>query len=467
MHEMRWIVYCLRPLLSVVLVRNSKRNVFVAALTLLASNLVVNAFVLRRVLGPQADAYRGTLLTWHLVSSGLALVLLLLKGANRLPSLRVIHLLGGWLFLEVAIRIALFHPSIHLPALENPSLFFWATDTRYWVAHSLHYRNRKFAPEFFHPRLGWVLAPEHPLGVLSNRFRSLDDLDRRPLLFFGDSFVAGTVESMDEKVPQILDRLLTDYSVLNFGVHGYGVDQIALRVREEYPKYRHLRPKVLIGLYTRDLWRSMLAYRQLQKPYFTMRDDGGLDLHLPRHERDEEYLRNFSFASTSFVACFLEKLVLKLLGREAICGGDCEELNRRILAKTVAWIRREGVDARFVIFTMPQEALEETPEEVVLRRILADLGVEDPIDTKAPIREYLLRNDLEPEELWVDAGDSHYNGIGNRILATTIARALLPSESEDSPRAAPNPRPLPGRTSPSRPDGSGDEPGVRPAGTED
>jgi hypothetical protein len=70
--------------------------------------------------------------------------------------------------------------------------------------------------------------------------------DTRRVVVLGDSFAFGEEVSDDETLSAILGTLLRGAEVLNFGVHGYGHDQMLLYLQEEVVRYHP--DVVLLGL---------------------------------------------------------------------------------------------------------------------------------------------------------------------------------------------------------------------------
>ena len=135
-----------------------------------------------------------------------------------------------------------------------------------------------------------------------------------------------------------LTPLVPERTVLNYGVSGYGVDQIYLRFLDTFGHYDD--PIVLIGIQDRDLDRSILTIRGRQKPQL-------------RIENDELVVGNLPIRDTTIFVeenpieldSYLLRLVLlrvRMLGAEAwvdrLLGYDQRQelklrLNRRILEK--------------------------------------------------------------------------------------------------------------------------------------
>ena len=137
--------------------------------------------------------------------------------------------LGG---LEVVFRLGLFSESVRIERLRHPGRFADSDyDDDYWKLAFLFGTGRQGQRVGgYHPIFGWAppATDENPLGLISAAPYRVEDLNRA-ILFYGDSFVGGATPWPD-RLPQVMDRLLPDYSVLNYGVAGYGVGQIHLRL---------------------------------------------------------------------------------------------------------------------------------------------------------------------------------------------------------------------------------------------
>ena len=98
-----------------------------------------------------------------------------------------------------------------------------------------------------------------------------------PLVATGGSFTLGDDVTDGETWPAVLERV-TGRDVVNAGVSSYGLDQVVLRSEQ---LARALRPAAVIVAFTADnIWRNeMSRLWGAEKPYFSLRDDGKLELH--------------------------------------------------------------------------------------------------------------------------------------------------------------------------------------------
>jgi len=93
----------------------------------------------------------------------------------------------------------------------------------------------------------------------------------RRILVLGDSFTFGEDVEDDETFAALLDQSLPRSEVLNFGVHGFGHDQMLLLFREVGRKYS---PEIVILAFVYDdIYRNLVSFRDFAKPRFTLRDD--------------------------------------------------------------------------------------------------------------------------------------------------------------------------------------------------
>ncbi len=139
------------------------------------------------------------------------------------------------------------------------------------------------------PVLGWLYRPGFSSSedrVNSVGARSLGEYDRDPpegtlrVVAYGDSFMYGNEVSVQEAWSTVLEDLVPNVEVLNFGVGGYGTDQAFLRYLGTQGV--HGEDLVLIGFAPVNLRRTVNVYRRfisnrdwpLVKPRFAIEDEG-------------------------------------------------------------------------------------------------------------------------------------------------------------------------------------------------
>jgi hypothetical protein len=97
---------------------------------------------------------------------------------------------------------------------------------------------------------------------------------RTPVLLYGDSYATGCTPP-EQRFPAILAKsdLADRYVLVDYGVGGYGVDQIYLLLHHSIDRWRDLDPIVIVSFFVDDDFsRNVLGFRCWPKPHFTIRD---------------------------------------------------------------------------------------------------------------------------------------------------------------------------------------------------
>ena len=202
---------------------------------------------------------------------------------------------------EALLRLSLFGTSIDF-ASKDPAYYartldelwiyryLFSSSKRWTVAEGEHDSSRETGIEFYR---NWAasLTPDGELGYVrranvrtpcheTTNFgtRGIHDYAANgpKILFFGDSFVESAACSNDT-LPAKIEKL-TGIDTLNYGIGGYGVDQIYLYLRRSLPVLDKRDSLFLVGVIQDDFNRVLLAVRTSPKPYFTI-ENGTLVLH--------------------------------------------------------------------------------------------------------------------------------------------------------------------------------------------
>lgn len=106
---------------------------------------------------------------------------------------------------------------------------------------------------------GWYFSSVEGIRSAGPNMRMADRTGRFRVALIGDSNAFSFEVPFDQSWGYLLERLLgDDVQVLNFGVDGYGIDQMYLRYRRDV---RPWKPQVvLIGFIGHDLSRTMAVY---------------------------------------------------------------------------------------------------------------------------------------------------------------------------------------------------------------
>jgi len=297
----------------------------------------------------------------------------------------------------------------------------------------------------YDPSLGWTNLPGYrsddrvPFGVRINAQGLRGDRDYAPspprgvrrIAVFGDSCVFGTEVDDDSTVPALLEGHLEAAEVLNFGVTGYGLGQMVLRLETEGFA---LAPDhvVVVILIPSDLSRDPMSAFTHPKPTFSV-ESGQLvigNVPVPVASRQPWALR------TLFTAAWLWGRP-----REARSPDDLRALltvTEALLARLRAGATARGIDVTLVPImvasTLDQLDSVDGYRSAIdgIRAWISERGldVHDPIDAlEQAYRQHGQR---------LVARRGHWARPGNCLLAKSLAGGLAKSQRW---RLAPNPPP--------------------------
>ncbi len=296
-----------------------------------------------------------------------------------------------------------------------------------WFNGHRYNANRLFYPiDEFHPLYGWILkaglrdvkvsgafVSSNGIKVRGTQEFDLDDTSKRRLLAIGDSFTFGECAGDSESYPAILQSYLPQTDVLNAAVHGWGIDQILLRLQREGADFK---PSiVMLGCVNNDLTRNHLWFRDFAKPYFVL-EEGALKLKGAPILSPEEMLSGFHSELFDWVSSKWH-----LYSRPMNIMQD-DSLSEKLLEQVVREIRRLNAVPVFVYLPGKDENI---------------AGVSRPAASFKKVSE-------RENVLWVDPIDSihaavvslpapekefacHYTPLVNRAIAVKIHEQLVSS----------------------------------------
>ena len=133
--------------------------------------------------------------------------------------------------------------------------------------------------------LGWRLKPNLDLILWDNKhfqtnaagIRGAKDYTLKAdpgitrIAMIGDSFTMGAEVGETETFPYQLQQAWPQAEVINFGIGGYGIDQILLHMEEHVVSYKP--DVVVLGFVRDDMRRSMWSFRHHGKPLLKLEDD--------------------------------------------------------------------------------------------------------------------------------------------------------------------------------------------------
>ncbi len=251
------------------------------------------------------------------------------------------------------------------------------------------------------------VPPEHPPGVLR-------------IAVFGDSQTFGEGVEDDQTFSALLGRGLPGVEVLNFGVHGYGTDQMLLRYEVDG---RRFRPDVVVLAFA---WfhadRNSTDFSFYAKPRFELDANGELRRANGPIESPERFAlappaadeSPSPLADRSVLARWLWQRVRNLRDRaELRTTGRAWQLTRALVERFAAEVRDDG--ARFVLVDIDDDQPEASAE---LRRLAGILGV-DFVEIGPLVRAAERGGDTLRLP-----GDRHWNPAGHALVAAELRRRL-------------------------------------------
>ena len=344
-------------------------------------------------------------------------------------------LLGSVVLLEGGLRLFvqgdLFAGTLLAHALRRPGRWASSSSDLYWKL--VHRWKTSEAPSYMpphDPRLGWTWWNVEP-----GTYRHIDEVGlagRRPVLLFGDSYSA-CLTSPEECFQGLMERspLADELLLLNYGVCGYGFDQIYLLVDAALDRHLEQAPIVVVGvLVDDDLNRSLLSLREYPKPRLRV-VDGELAEPQTAVPTREEYLAELSGLPASWALALVRGLSRK---DPLVIPGSPEqremgELNRHIVRAIVTRLREREVQFFFLLFHTADSFGSWGDIDWRQRMLVEEFeALEAPwyevrpeIQTRAaatgkPLDDYFIPDD--------QAGSGHYNAEGNRAAFDVLRRGL-------------------------------------------
>lgn len=298
----------------------------------------------------------------------------------------------------------------------------------------------------YHPRLGWTnvagYRSDHrvPFDVQINGQGLRADRDYLPeasagtcrIAVFGDSCTFGEEVDGDQTVPYFLEQCLENGEVLNFGVHGYGLGQMVLRMEEEVAAFA---PDLVlfIVLLPSDLTRDAVPEFIHAKPSFAV-EEGELVIHnvpVPEASQQPWWVRH------SYLIAWLLARPTELDSADQVAVGKALELGQRLLQRASESLARQGVP--LLVTTLATAG--------TISQMLSDPDVRAGIEamragiiaTGVPTLDRIgfMGKQYSERGAGLLAPKGHWSGPGNCLLAREIATAV----AQMLPRARLSPHP--------------------------
>lgn len=230
----------------------------------------------------------------------------------------------------------------------------------------------------------------------------------------GDSFSFGEGVGDEETYAAQLEKNIPKSEVINFGVHGYGIDQMSLRLTVDGFRYN---PDIVIYAFIDDdLGRVDLDFRDYIKPKYRL-SDGKLILTNTPIPSPEEFMKRSRFRPAIIDA-------LPLL-RDRIVFRDnqytyAEPLIRAIWKQTVTEIREHDALPIFLFLPTGKEMI--TEDHTPYAEQLMDSFCRDEHITCFSARPYLIQAYKEGARYDLN---THYEPATHAIIGTGLTRDLM------------------------------------------
>jgi hypothetical protein len=238
---------------------------------------------------------------------------------------------------------------------------------------------------------------------------------------FGDSFAFGSEVDDDSTYSAVLERTLPASEVLDFGVPGYGLDQMLQRFRAEGPAYHP--DVVVIGMVSSLLARNEMSFSNWYKPYFVLDGGGQLQLRGVPVPGLDEATRDFDRGSR-----ILDVLRMITTRSPPPPSPDPrgDPLPSALLKAFVADIRAAGARPIIAVYPTFQEYARGSLCSGISRDACVGTGAEC-VDTSAAFAEAQARGVPLTAKF-------HFSPAGHRIVADALALALTQDARTTSPR---------------------------------
>jgi hypothetical protein len=246
---------------------------------------------------------------------------------------------------------------------------------RWEMVHVDKLKENAYPTDIFDPHRGWSVKPNlvdmrmcggKTLNTNSKGIRGTNEYEygkaeKKRILILGDSFTFGEEVNDNESYSSYLQEMLPLAEVINFGVHGYGHDQMLIYLKEEGIKYKP--DIVILGFVDLDMLRNILEFRDYSKPKYEL-SDGKLILKNYPVPTPENFLKKKTLRPR-----FIELLTIIYHGFRKKIGWEkkqAEEVTTAILDEMVMQIKNMGAIPLFVHLPV-NEQMTRLEEELYLR----------------------------------------------------------------------------------------------------
>lgn len=280
-------------------------------------------------------------------------------------------------------------------------------------------------PDRFDPLLGWVpkenfrLKNEfgsltfNSLGIRSkNEYQTAKNKNLR-IVSIGDSFTYGECVADDETYSAYLEHYIESSEVLNFGVHGYGLDQMYLRLLNAL---KYSPDIVIVGFVNSDISRNMLYFREYFKPRIILKNNELFITNVPLASPD-----SYSKKKHLLILDYLEMLIKAVEFRfnSQKIEAQKSDLSQKIL--TEMYSKTVKKSALFYLLYLPNldEVKNDKAQPHHIYQKFCEQHKMKCIDPTSALNK-LLKSAKDPEKLF----RCHYSKEVHNIIANELKIAL-------------------------------------------
>ncbi|MBN1522728.1 MAG: hypothetical protein JW928_09375 [Candidatus Aureabacteria bacterium] len=268
-----------------------------------------------------------------------------------------------------------------------------------------------------------VTIPGHETSNFATRSLKKYRREGEKILFYGDSFVESQAFS-DDTITAKIERK-TGIDTLNYGVGGYGFDQIYLLFKETYAQFDVHQCIILFGLTPDDLDRLLLKVRTSPKPYYLINNDR---LVLKTEHIDKNNLESFYNSYDLPLKSYLLGLMKRKMGLSLFWDIiNKEEVERKknqitqLILEKLSDIRyKKRLKIYFVLFYPEKDIYTEEDPHLLLKKMLKQNNF-SYLDLRECLKKHITKTNLGLENFY----HGHPSSEGNEVFSDCIIKYIL------------------------------------------
>jgi hypothetical protein len=324
---------------------------------------------------------------------------------------------------EYVFRKIIFNSKGTFKELKDAGKYANPLTDDYWKINN-YFDTNFLPPENPHPVLGWK-GYFNPDNYQHTDAQPTDK--RKKVLIYGDSFV------MCVDTVQCFQHILNNdagfnknYQLLNYGVGGYGVDQIYMLCSLTVSLYDNA--YIIFSIMPADMDRSILTFRIGQKPYYTLNENKLTLNGLPIAPSTKEWLKSNPISFNSYLYQRLKYSTLNKLHNQQEEDEPYRKqiltLNSQIILEANQLLKKQNVPYVFLVFDNMYNTDGEwrldflkkfLPENNIPFFVSSDLVKQDKTFSTYDFNNYIIKGNGHPT--------SHYNQLVCNEIKTRMGIA--------------------------------------------